>query len=82
MATSLFDNYKQKLTELQKEKQNAVAVITNNKDLVVYEELNSKFNLQNDKIGLEVSKLWQGVNNVEENTISKIEIDEVENGIA
>jgi hypothetical protein len=74
MATSLFDNYKQKLTELQKEKQNAVAVITNNKDLVVYEELNSKFNLQNDKIGLEVSKLWQGVNNVEENTISKIEI--------
>ena len=74
MATSLFDNYKQKLTELQKEKQNAVAVITNNKDLVVYEELNSKFNLQNDKIGLEVSKLWQSVNNVEENTISKIEI--------
>lgn len=74
MATSLFDNYKQKLTELQKEKQNAIAVITNNKDLVVYEELNSKFNLQNDKIGLEVSKLWQGVNNVEENTISKIEI--------
>lgn len=74
MATSLFDNYKQKLTKLQKEKQNAIAVITNNKDLVVYEELNSKFNLQNDKIGLEVSKLWQGVNNVEENTISKIEI--------
>lgn len=74
MATSLFDNYKQKLTKLQKEKQNAIAVITNNKDLVVYEELNSKFNLQSDKIGLEVSKLWQGVNNVEENTISKIEI--------